>query len=144
MWWTGNLRHRHAEDVGGGNRMEVLSGEKRLQRVALNMPIQGTAADIIKLAMVKVFDRLKRENLVLGERVGGDTVDNAKVDRFSRPAHLTGNLRHRHAEDVGGGVDGLLKVIPPDGRVRTSFQMTVTATGRLSSTAPARRRRGRR
>ena len=26
-------------------------------------------------------------------------------------------------------VDGLLKVIPADGRVRTSFQMTVTATG---------------
>ena len=33
-------------------------------------------------------------------------------------------------------VDGLLKVISPDGRVRTSFQMTVTATGRLSSTEP--------
>ncbi|MDE6880302.1 MAG: DNA polymerase I, partial [Oscillospiraceae bacterium] len=33
-------------------------------------------------------------------------------------------------------VDGLLKVIGPDGRVRTSFQMTVTATGRLSSTEP--------
>ena len=32
--------------------------------------------------------------------------------------------------------DGLLKVIAPDGRVRTSFQMTVTATGRLSSTEP--------
>ena len=30
-------------------------------------------------------------------------------------------------------VDGLLKVIDPDGRVRTSFQMTVTATGRLSA-----------
>ena len=27
--------------------------------------------------------------------------------------------------------DGLLKVIEPDGRIRTSFQMTVTATGRL-------------
>ena len=32
--------------------------------------------------------------------------------------------------------DGLLKVIDPDGRIRTSFQMTVTATGRLSSTEP--------
>ena len=32
--------------------------------------------------------------------------------------------------------DGLLKVIKPDGRIRTSFQMTVTATGRLSSTEP--------
>ena len=32
--------------------------------------------------------------------------------------------------------DGLLKALDPDGRVRTNFQMTVTATGRLSSTEP--------
>ena len=32
--------------------------------------------------------------------------------------------------------DGLLKVIEADGRIRTSFQMTVTDTGRLSSREP--------
>ena len=32
--------------------------------------------------------------------------------------------------------DGLLKAMDPDGRIRTNFQMTVTATGRLSSTEP--------
>ncbi len=31
------------------------------QRVARNMPIQGTAADIIKLAMIRVYNRLKKE-----------------------------------------------------------------------------------
>jgi DNA polymerase-1 len=31
------------------------------ERVAMNMPVQGTAADIIKLAMVRVWERLKDE-----------------------------------------------------------------------------------
>ncbi|MGN1059119.1 MAG: DNA polymerase, partial [Clostridia bacterium] len=33
------------------------------ERAALNTPIQGTAADIIKLAMVRVYNRLKAEGL---------------------------------------------------------------------------------
>jgi DNA polymerase-1 len=33
------------------------------KRVAMNAPIQGSAADIMKIAMIKTYDRLKRENL---------------------------------------------------------------------------------
>lgn len=44
---------------------EILSTNKTVKalgtRIARNTPIQGTAADIIKLAMVRVYNRLKRE-----------------------------------------------------------------------------------
>ena len=33
------------------------------ERAAMNMPLQGSSADIIKLAMINVFERLNRENL---------------------------------------------------------------------------------
>ena len=33
------------------------------ERTAINSPIQGTAADIIKLAMIRIADDLQRENL---------------------------------------------------------------------------------
>ena len=46
---------------------ELQSSNKNIQafgkRVAMNTPIQGTAADIIKLAMIKVYNRLKKENM---------------------------------------------------------------------------------
>lgn len=52
-------RRRNLPEIKSSNFNMRSFGE----RVALNMPIQGTAADIIKLAMVRVDDRLKKEGL---------------------------------------------------------------------------------
>ncbi len=46
---------------------ELLSSNKMLQaagkRIAMNTPVQGTAADLIKIAMINVYRRLRAENL---------------------------------------------------------------------------------
>lgn len=52
-------RKRYLPELASSNHMMRAFGE----RVARNMPIQGTAADIIKIAMVKVDKRLKEENM---------------------------------------------------------------------------------
>jgi DNA polymerase-1 len=52
-------RRRPIPELASSNFMQRQFGE----RVAMNSPIQGTAADIIKIAMVRVHDRLKREGL---------------------------------------------------------------------------------
>ena len=52
-------RRRPVPELSSSNYMQRSFGE----RVAMNSPIQGTAADIIKIAMVRVNERLKKENL---------------------------------------------------------------------------------
>ncbi|MCF0131154.1 MAG: DNA polymerase I [Pseudobutyrivibrio sp.] len=52
-------RIRPIPELSSSNFMQRQFGE----RVAMNSPIQGTAADIIKIAMVRVHDRLKAEGL---------------------------------------------------------------------------------
>ncbi len=52
-------RRRPIPELSSGNFMQRSFGE----RVAMNSPIQGTAADIMKIAMIRVWERMHRENL---------------------------------------------------------------------------------
>ena len=52
-------RRRFIPEIGNRNKIVKALGE----RLAMNTPIQGSAADIIKMAMVKVFNVLKERNL---------------------------------------------------------------------------------
>ena len=52
-------RRRYIPELSASNKMIQAFGK----RAAMNAPIQGAAADIIKIAMVKVYNRLKAEKL---------------------------------------------------------------------------------
>ena len=52
-------RRRPIPELSSGNFMQRSFGE----RVAMNSPIQGTAADIMKIAMIRVWERLHTEGL---------------------------------------------------------------------------------
>ncbi|MGH4125928.1 MAG: DNA polymerase I [Clostridium sp.] len=52
-------RRRAIPEINSSNKIVKSFGK----RLAMNTPIQGTAADIIKLAMVNVFDKLKESGL---------------------------------------------------------------------------------
>lgn len=52
-------RRRYLPELASSNHMMRAFGE----RVARNMPIQGTAADIIKIAMIRVCESLEKENM---------------------------------------------------------------------------------
>lgn len=52
-------RRRYIPEISSSNKIVQAAAK----RIAMNTPIQGTAADIIKLAMIKVYNRLKAEKL---------------------------------------------------------------------------------
>ena len=52
-------RRRPVPELKSSNFMQRSFGE----RVAMNAPIQGTAADIIKIAMIRVSDEMKKQNM---------------------------------------------------------------------------------
>ena len=52
-------RKRRIPELSSSNKMLQAAG----RRIAMNTPVQGTAADLIKIAMINVYNRLKAEKL---------------------------------------------------------------------------------
>ncbi|NLF34693.1 MAG: DNA polymerase I [Clostridiales bacterium] len=103
--------------------------------------IYGLAGDVFNINSTQqlgcvLFDKLGLPP-VKKTKTGYST--NAEVLEKLRGLHpiVEAILEYRQLTKLNSTyVEGLSKVIPPDGRVHTSFQNTVTATGRLSSAEP--------
>ena len=71
-------------------------------------------------------------------KTGYTTDADALESLFEKTQHpfLEHLLAHRDATRLKVTVDGLLKAVADDGRIHTTFNQTIAATGRLSSTEP--------
>ncbi|WP_408611324.1 DNA polymerase I [Lolliginicoccus lacisalsi] len=71
-------------------------------------------------------------------KTGYTTDAEALVGLYEKTQHpfLQHLLAHRDATKLKTTVEGLLKTIADDGRIHTTFNQTIAATGRLSSTEP--------
>ncbi|MGH3980539.1 MAG: DNA polymerase I, partial [Pseudonocardiaceae bacterium] len=90
-----------------------------------------------KQLQVVLFDELgmpKTKRIKTGYTTDADALQNL-YESTEHPflAHL---LVHRDFNRLKTTVDGLLKSVADDGRIHTTFNQTIAATGRLSSTEP--------
>ncbi len=71
-------------------------------------------------------------------KTGYTTDADALADLYVKTEHpfLEALLRHRDSTRLRVTVEGLIKSVADDGRIHTTYQQTIAATGRLSSTDP--------
>ena len=98
------------------------------QEINLGSPKQLQAVLFDELAMPKT----KRT------KTGYTTDADALQQLYAKTEHpfLLHLLRHRDVIRLRQTIEGLLKTVAPDGRIHTTFNQTIAATGRLSSTDP--------
>jgi DNA polymerase-1 len=90
-----------------------------------------------KQLQVVLFDELDMPK-TKRTKTGYTTDADALQGLFEQTEHpfLAHLLRHRDVSRLRQTVEGLLKTVAPDGRIHTTFNQLIAATGRLSSTDP--------
>ena len=90
-----------------------------------------------KQLQVVLFDELNMPK-TKRTKTGYTTDADALVSLHEQTGHpfLTHLLRHRDVTRLKTTVEGLRKSVSDDGRIHTTYQQTIAATGRLSSTEP--------
>ncbi|HEY5180590.1 MAG TPA: DNA polymerase I, partial [Dermatophilaceae bacterium] len=90
-----------------------------------------------KQLQVVLFDKLEMPK-TKKTKTGYTTDADALTDLYAKTEHpfLEALLRHRDSSRLRQTIEGLLKSVADDGRIHTTYQQTIAATGRLSSTDP--------
>lgn len=87
-------RKRKVDEINSSNYVTRQFGE----RVAMNMPFQGSASDIIKLAMINVYKRMKQQNLK--SKLILQIHDELIVDAVKEEAQIVKNILIEEMQNV--------------------------------------------
>lgn len=87
-------RIRRIEEISSSNYAQRLFGE----RIAMNMPLQGSASDIIKIAMINVANAIK--NMNLKSKLILQIHDELIVDVFPGEQDVIEKILHNEMENV--------------------------------------------
>ena len=141
--------------------VDVLAGMERAG-IAVDLPeleqLERDYDDVVVQAQQDAWDAIGGEQVNLGSpkqlqvvlfetlgmpktkktKTGYTTDAEALADLYEKEPHpfLEALLRHRDASKLRSTVQGLIKSVGDDGRIHTTYQQTIAATGRLSSTDP--------
>ncbi|MGK9272659.1 DNA polymerase I [Williamsia muralis] len=123
----------HLEDLESGFAARVRQSAEAAYEVIGEQINLGSP----KQLQVVLFDKLEMPK-TKKTKTGYTTDADALLAMFEKTGHpfLEHLLAHRDATRLKVTVDGLLKSVSDDGRVHTTFNQTIAATGRLSSTEP--------
>lgn len=120
--------------------------------------LEGDYGDGVSAAAADAYEAIDGEQINLGSpkqlqvvlfetlgmpktkrtKTGYTTDADALTDLYAKTEHpfLEALLRHRDSSRLRVTVEGLMKSVADDGRIHTTYQQTIAATGRLSSTDP--------
>ncbi|MGB7450401.1 MAG: DNA polymerase I [Ornithinimicrobium sp.] len=129
-----------AVDYGGLNRLDQEFAEA--MGAAQQDAWDAIADDTVNLGSPKQLQAVLFDRLGLPKtrrtKTGYTTDADALAGLFAQTDHpfLEALLRHRDATRLRVTATGLLRSVADDGRIHTTYQQTIAATGRLSSTDP--------
>ncbi|MGO0576233.1 DNA polymerase I [Ornithinimicrobium panacihumi] len=137
---------RRMEQAGIAVDLDALEGLEREFADAMAQAQQDAWAaiddDSINLGSPKQLQVVLFETLGLPKtrrtKTGYTTDADALVGLYAQTEHpfLEALLRHRDKSRLRVTAEGLIKSVADDGRIHTTYQQTIAATGRLSSTEP--------
>ena len=104
-------RKRHLEEIYSRNEL----ARREAERMAVNMPIQGTSADIIKIAMARISDILPREKKFRGNvkmllQIHDELLFEIKDDFLNEAAKVIKNIMESVITPHSSGIPFPVKV----------------------------------